>query len=445
MSRDDRPLWSEGMLLGPHHFQQQERFLLGRAARAARLDGVWPYGFVTLELDEAALAEGTVALLSASGLFSDGTPFALPEDAPLPTPLAIDDEARGKLVSLALPRLDGDDKDFAESAEPGRFARYLIADLAVPDRHTPELESEETLFVGRLWTRLTLEGPGEAAFHTLPIARVVERRANGTVALDGAFSCCARALGGTAPVRRLVEELLALLAQRASEIAARVGRPDAADSAQVTLFLLLQTINRARALLRHLVDVDGLHPETLYRELVQIAGELATLTTPARLPADYEPYAHRDQYRAFEDVGRALRESLNWIPESSAEAVSVQHVRHGIYTATVRDRSRFDGARFILAARAALTPDELARRLPRQSTIASKTRLRDLVEAQSHGIELAPLRQVPNSIPMVADHVYFELRPEEPLWREIATGGVIALHVAGEFPDLGMQLWILAR
>lgn len=445
MNRDARPLWAEGMLLGPHHFQQQERFLLGASRHVARLCGPWPFGFATLEIDEAALAEGVVALRSLSGLFSDGTPFALPVDAPLPEPLPLEADARGRLVSLSLPRVDGDGKDFAERAANGSFARYLIDDLAVQDRHTPDLDSEETLFVGRLWTRLTLEGPGDGAFHTLPVARVLERRDDGTVLLDPGFSCCALTLGGSVPIRRLVSELSGLLGQRAAEIAARVGRPDAADRAQVTLFLLLQTINRAHALLRHLLRVDGLHPEALYREMVQIAGELATLTTPGRLAGEYADYVHRDQYPAFESVVSALRESLNWIPDSSAEAVPVQHVRGGIYTATVHDTSRFVSARFILAARAALTPDELSRRLPRQTTIASKTRLRDLVEAQARGVELAPMTTVPNSIPMVADHVYFELGQNNPLWREIATGGTIALHIAGNVPDLDMQLWTLAR
>lgn len=445
MNRADRPLWAEGMLLGPHHFQQQERFLLAAATHAARLSGPWPFGFSSIVVDEAALGEGVLALESAVGMFPDGTPFALPGDAPLPEPLRIDSDVRGTLVSLALPRLDGDAKDFAESRAAGAFARYVIDDLVVEDRHTPELTSEETLFVGRLWTRLVAEGTASASFHTLPIARVVERREDGTVLLDPAFSCCALTLGGTPPVHRLVRELSSLLAQRGAEIAARVGRPDAADSAQVTLFLLLQTINRARALLVHLLEVEGLHPESLYRELVQLAGELATLTTPSRLPGDYARYDHRDQYPAFDAVVAALRESLNWIPDSSATAIPVVHKRNGIYTATVRDASRFQGARFILAARSSLTPAELSRRLPSLTTIASKTRLRDLVEAQAGGIDLAPMTTVPNSIPMIADHVYFELGRDTPLWREIAASGVVALHVAGNPPDLDMQLWTLAR
>jgi len=445
MSRADRPLWAEGLLLGPHHFQQQERFLLAANEAAARRNGPYPFGFTTLEIDEAGLAEGVVRLVAAAGLFSDGTPFVLPADAPLPEPLAIAPDARGLLVSLALPRLDGDAKDFAENRAENAFARYVIDDLAVDDRHTPALDSQETLFVGRLWTRLILEGPGEAAFHTVPVARVLERRDDGTVRLDPGFSCCAAALSGTAPVHRLGADITSLLGQRAAEIAARVGRPDAADGTQVSLFLLLQSINRARALLQHLLSVGGLHPEGLYRELVQLAGELATLTTPERLGGEYAAYEHRDQLPAFQHVVAALRESLNWIPDSSAEAIPVQHIRAGIYTATVRDPERFATARFILAARGSMTPAELSRQLPRQTTIASKTRLRDLVEAQSRGVELRPLTTVPSSLPTYEDRVYFELGKDSALWPEIATGGVIALHVAGTVPDLDMQLWTLVR
>ena len=92
-----------------------------------------------------------------------------------------------------------------------------------------------------------------------------------------------------------------------------------------------------------------------------------------------------------------------------------------------------------------MTQEELSRRLPRQTTISSKAKLRDLVEAQSQGIALKPVVTVPNSIPMYENYVYFDMRDDDPLWREIALSGDLALHIAGSYTDLQMQLWAIRK
>ena len=76
-----RVVWSEGLFLRPHHFQQQERFLeatleqrVGPLSRAG-------FGFTSLTVDRALLLQGKVHVSSASGLLPDGTPFAVPSDS----------------------------------------------------------------------------------------------------------------------------------------------------------------------------------------------------------------------------------------------------------------------------------------------------------------------------------------------------------------------------
>jgi type VI secretion system protein ImpJ len=123
----------------------------------------------------------------------------------------------------------------------------------------------------------------------------------------------------------------------------------------------------------------------------------------------------------------------------------VKHVKAGIYTATVGNRDLFTTARFILAARAHVTPDELARQFPQQTTISSKSKLKSLVQAQSQGIKLKHMVTIPNSIPTYENYVYFEIRQDDPIWQEISVSGDIALHISGHFTDLKMQLWTIAK
>ena len=445
MQKNNRTLWTEGMFLGPQHFQQHDRFLLNTMAMVVRGMGAFAHGLIEYDMDTNALKEGNFSLIRASGLFPDGTPFNLPEDADLPEPIVIDSDCRDVVISLAIPFEDQQDKDAVEIRQPDSFSRYLIKDRLVSDRHSPDADSEETVFTASLWTRLSLAGDDHTAYHTIPLARITEKRDDDSIIIDKRFYPCAMTLQASTSLQSLAKELIGLITQRASNLAGRIGTATASDSSQLNQLLLLQTLNRTAPLLKHISEATTTHPETLYREWVQLAGELATITQPNNLAPEFTAYRHRDQYSSFAPLITSLRQSLNWIPDSTTESIAVQHVKAGIYTATVKDTHLFDTSRFILAAKAQVTPDELSRRFPRQTTISSKSKLRDLVEAQSQGIALKSVITIPNSIPMYENYVYFEMRDDDPLWKEIAVSGDIALHIAGSYADLQMQLWAIKK
>jgi len=81
-----KPVWSEGMYLGPHHFQAQNRYFEDSLNFVT--SSLWrdAFGFAGLQFDSDALRNGTLALTHARGLFSDGLAFDLPGSDAAPTP-----------------------------------------------------------------------------------------------------------------------------------------------------------------------------------------------------------------------------------------------------------------------------------------------------------------------------------------------------------------------
>src|SRR5882762_4719466 len=78
-----RVVWSEGMYLGPHHFQAQSRYFEDSIRFVA--ESLWPetYGLAGIALDEEALGNGTVSIVHVRGIMPDGVVFHIPEsDAP---------------------------------------------------------------------------------------------------------------------------------------------------------------------------------------------------------------------------------------------------------------------------------------------------------------------------------------------------------------------------
>ena len=102
MSDKNKVVWSEGLFLRTQHLQQQDRYTEGLVRGALQAAPMQAWGFRSLVLDKPALDAGRVAVASATGIFPDGTPFAIPDTMSAPAPVAIKADMSG-LVALVIP------------------------------------------------------------------------------------------------------------------------------------------------------------------------------------------------------------------------------------------------------------------------------------------------------------------------------------------------------
>ncbi len=81
----NKVMWQEGMLMRPHHFQQQQRYndYLDNQRFRAMNDLSW--GFTELTLNNELLAQGKIMIDSASGTLPDGTVFSIPDRTHCPS------------------------------------------------------------------------------------------------------------------------------------------------------------------------------------------------------------------------------------------------------------------------------------------------------------------------------------------------------------------------
>jgi type VI secretion system protein ImpJ len=70
-------------------------------------------------------------------------------------------------------------------------------------------------------------------------------------------------------------------------------------------------------------------------------------------------------------------------------------------------------------------------------------RIAELVNVALPGIPVRPLPVLPRQLPYRSGTIYFELDTKNPLWKQLETSGAIALHLAGDFPGLEMEMWAL--
>jgi type VI secretion system protein ImpJ len=438
----DKVVWSEGLFLRPHHFQQQDRYFERYVESRCHALTPHSWGFTEAEIERDLLAIGKLGLRRASGVFPDGTPFRMPEDAPLPPPIDVAPEQRDAIVYLAIPLRSATAVEMMRPPARDRLVRHEVRELEARDG-TCEDADPALLEVGALHTWLLPEDELTAAYAALPLAHVVERRADGQVLLDDSFVPSALDVRAARPLATFVSELLGLLHHRGEALAGRVAANGRGPAAEIADFLMLQAINRLEPVLAHHATSGVLHPQALYVLLVSAAGELATFATPAKRPPAFPPYRHDRLRESFAPVTAALRETLSTVIQPTAVALALEPRKFGLSVATVPDRSLYSSAVFVLAVRADLPAEEVRRRFPAQLKVGPVEKIRDLVNLALPGLPVAPVPVAPRQIPFHAGSVYFELDQAHELWKQLESSGGLGMHVAGDFPGLTLELWAI--
>jgi type VI secretion system protein ImpJ len=442
MPQRNKVIWSEGMFLRPQHFQQFERYVEHAIQQRAAAAQPFFWGFVHLALDRDALALGKLAVNEARGVLPDGTPFEFWQPDEAPPALEVPAHAAGARVMLALPRVRAGAGDTAYEDEASTLARYLVQETEVEDSGAMGLEPA-LLQVGRLRLRLMLESELTDEWLGLGVARIAERRADNRVVLDDGYIPPWLSAGAQPVLNGYVQELYGLLDARSEALAQRLSQPGRGGVAEVSDFMLLETVNRYLGALWHGRQVAGLHPERLFHDWLMLACDLATYTSPSRRPQALPDYAHDDLQATFTPLMDELRRSLSVVLEQRALQIPLQDRGQGVRVAQVPDLELLRSAGFVLAVRADIPSDTVRTRFPAQVKIGPVEKIRDLVHLQLPGVAVRALPVAPRQIPYSAGHVYFELDKSGDFWKQLERSGALALHLAGEFPGLTMEFWAL--
>ncbi|MET0350653.1 MAG: type VI secretion system baseplate subunit TssK [Rhizobacter sp.] len=444
MSWRAKVVWSSGMFLQPHHFQQETRYLERLVDARVRTLSPFAWGFAELELDEGLLTLGKVGLARASGLLPDGTPFAMPLLDPLPPPLEVPADAKGEIVYLAVPlqREGLNEVDFG-TADGGELARFDAAEENVRD-NTDASDEPITIQTGRLRARLVRAKDATDAYALLGVAFVAERRSDGQVTLDRHYIPPQVSLDTSAQLSASSALLHGLIQQRAQALASRMGQLSSGVS-ELADFLMLQTLNRNEPIFSQHTATPNAHPRELHRDCLRLAGDLATLASNTRRPPVFPPYRHDDLRATFTPVFDELRRMLTSVLEQNALQIELVDRKHNVRTAVVSDLELVRTGTFVLAVNAQVPGEQLRQRFPAQTKLGPVDKIRDLVNLQLPGIGLRPLPVAPRQLPFHAGYFYFELDRSDDLWKLIETNGSMAMHISGDFPGLELELWAIRK
>ncbi len=444
MSLYSKVVWSEGLFLIPQLFQQQERYLEFFAHKRAAPAGPFFWGFSRYEIDHEALSFGKIALQKGAGVFPDGTPFDIPAHEHPPAPLTVLPEHLNQRIFLAVPLRLPDVDETMFRPDPGSMARYVAFEKEMADSNVIGQGPKEVQ-LAHLQLRLLPEKELTQSWIGVAVGRVKSILADGSVTLhDGDFIPPVSACAANPLLVQWGQQLQGLIKLRADALASRLssGQGSVTSAAEVSDYLLLQILNRYDPLMDHICRVGETPPETLYTTLAMLAGDLATYVRPqSRRPQPAPGYDHAQLYSSIQPLVAEVHSLLNQVLVRSAQPIVLVEQAHGIRTATLMPSELQGYANLVLAVSAQMAPDQLLQQFVSQTKISHPHRLPELIRSHLPGVGLSPLPVPPRQIPFAAGNVYFELSRSGPLWDQIARQGGLALHIAGHFPELKLELW----
>lgn len=443
MNIKNKVVWSEGMFLRPHHFQQFEHYLASNAQIRQESAAGYFWGLRELEIDTDALLLGKIIVANAKGILPDGTAFSF-HGAAGPAALEVPAGTFGQRVFLALPRYRDESEEVVFDDADDSLARYAVIEEEVVDACDISMGTA-VIQTGRLRLRLILEKDLGDEWIGMPLAVIAEKNDDRKVILDKNYIPPVLSYAVSPVLNQYIKEIAGLLETRSELLANRLQQPGRSGVAEVSEFMILETINRYRGAFWHMMSLEHLHPERVFHDFLMLASDLATFTQPGKRMKGFPVYIHDKLQAGFEPLLEILRAALTSILDEQAVRIPLHDKGAGLLVGQVPDLQLLPGAEFILAVYADMPAETLRMHFPAQAKLGPVDRIRDLVHLQLPGVSLRQMSNVPRQLPYSAGHIYFSLEKNGEMWKQLERTGALALHLAGEFPGLALEFWAIRQ
>ncbi len=439
MSWFSKVAWKEGLFLQPQHLQQADRYSEKLLQARTSVITPYPWGLTEMKIDRDLVQQGRFGLRSVVGLMPDGTPFDAPNADPLPTPVAVPEDAAGLTIWLTLPDAAQNGQDVGGTGTKDG-TRYRTDTAQVTD-NASATRIEQTLEIAVPRLELVVRKSPKAGYQCLPLGKINEVR-DGIVSIDDTVPPTAMIIAAHPAYQGYLTRVIGWIEAKLEGLSRFAADPSSGGGMQATDYLMLLVLNREIPILRHLNHSRHVHPERLYEKLIGLAGELATFDQDARQAAEYAPYDHDDPRAAFtpvvQDIQRLLSRDVG-----RAVRLPLKEVRPGSYAALVNDRNLFSQATFIVEVGSGLPLTQVQQQFPQLCKLGPSTRMKEIINTNLPGIPLVHLPNPPRQVRVVAQNVYFLVDKSTDLWRDFSNAPAIGMHFAGNWPNLKLELWAI--
>ena len=439
MSAISKIMWSEGLTLGPQHFQRQDLYHETRLHRIASALNPYFWGVRSVQWNLDGLGHNRLGADAMSVIFPDGEIYEAPGADILPEPIDLsrlpaDVDVFTFHVTIALIKPHGG------NAEAN--GRYVRCELDTPDLFSEALAIDVPFL--KKQARLVTHAEARAPHTSVPVVQV--RRANqGGFEIVPSFIAPSVTIGAEPGLRRMLDGLVSVMTTKIESLQ-RMHRKASNDmyevgAGDISSWWMLNIVSTANALLTHCARSPGMHPEVMFQQMLAAAGGLMTFSDRYKT-VDLPAYRHEALGDVFMELDALLRDLVDTVIGAKYFIiVLVADQSRRAYSQAVLDPARVTKTtQLYLAITADMPGLELVATVPMRLKVAAPDNLESIIRSALPGVPLAHMPQVPAAIPVRSNTYYFSLSTKSPLYEKALDAGALAVYAPDGMPGLKIEL-----
>ncbi|MCU0684588.1 MAG: type VI secretion system baseplate subunit TssK [Polyangiaceae bacterium] len=440
-----KPVWTEGLFLTQHHFQQLDAY--HETLLAERLRAALPYewGVAELEIDERALASNTLRLTRFAVVLPDGAVVRGGEGQAVAVPhRSFDAEFTAQMphldVYLALPdRADGRPGVALEPAAE-TSARFRREQISAPDQNSGK--AEHPVDVARPNLRLLLGDERREGHVAVRVAQLVRQQSGAAVVRDTYVPPCFEIRSSTYLMKGFRAVLTTMASRQRGLATARRQRVagsvdfDANDAAQ---FWFLHTLNGALPVFNHLAQQGTVHPQDAYLELARLIGQLGTFVADAD-PVALPNFNYLDLGGVFEPMFARALSMLNATLAGRYVEIPLQRREDGVFVGQANSPELMR-SEFFLAVSGSMPEAQVRDRLPKLIKLASAYRIGPILQSAVNGARVELEYKPPSALPLRPGMTVFRIERTPEFWPDIASTGSFGIYHPFDARSVALSLY----
>jgi type VI secretion system protein ImpJ len=444
----NKPVWSEGVLVAQHHFQQQDRY--HEQLLHERLRGIvhYDWGITELEIDGTALASNQFRIVRFKAIWPDGASIACGDGYEQPAPPPRNFEAAfgpgiEKLeVHLGIVHEGEASAILSRPHEPQSGRRYIQESRNVVDLNSGT--SPQEVEWARPSLRLFLGNERRDGYSVVRVAELIRQATGRAIVRDNHVPPVLH-VAASPFLQGGLNRVLTVASSRQRDLAAeRVQRSGNVEihAATAQTFWLLHTLNGAIPQLSHLMDTPNAHPEEVYWVLATLIGQLSSFSTDSD-PRTIPKFNYLELGDVFEVLFARAVSLLSGQVDKPYVEVELERRSDGMYLGKLRDPKL--AAHEIFVAVQANQVDAIVRdRAPAVLKIASWNQIYDVVKQARRGVRVDVEWNPSAALPLRPGVCFFRVKKEGTFWDEINSSSTLALYLPADGDWKGASLSVYA-
>lgn len=435
MSR--KPIWTEGLLVSQHHFQQQDRYVEALLQERVRAVSHYDWGVSELSIDERGFAAGKFRLRTLRAIWPDGALVACGEGTGVEPPEPRDLPPDVQRIEVYVGLVTGQSAEVSlDGSGMRRFTRELHA---VPDANSGSGAQEIEWAKPNL--RILFGSERRDGFATLRLAELVRQETGRFVVLDTrvppTLNLAAAPFLHTG-VRRVLAAIVARQGQLQNE---RRGRQNAGielHPSELRRFLLLQALSSTVPELNHLLDTPRAHPEEAYLCLARLAGTLGAFAADGDAVV-LPKFNYLELGETFEALFAIVLRLVSGGTEQAYTEIALEHRPDGMFIGRVGSPALL-AQEFFIAVKANMAEALVRERAPSVLKLAGWNHIYDVVKHARTGVKVAVEWSPSGALPLKPGWCFFRVAREGQYWEDIAKSSTVALYLPLDGDWAGAEL-----